>query len=226
MPNHIQNRLQINGSTERVSEILLLISNKEENAQIDFEKIIPSPQVIKDVGGISFNVEKAVKAKYNAAVSSHPLVAMLEINSRENVSIRKEDQAAFELACKAFEETGFVYWYDWNIHFWGTKWNAYSQDDKRNTQDTIYFQTAWSRPLPIIKKLGKLFPDVKFILDYSDEDSGNNAGTVIIKGDRMQIVELVSQSKEAYDKYFELHPGRRDDFKFNGTSYEYVDEEN
>jgi hypothetical protein len=41
-------------------------------------------------------------------------------------------------------------WYDWNTENWGTKWNAYGQDEKSiaRTEDTLTltFQTAWSPP--------------------------------------------------------------------------------
>jgi hypothetical protein len=45
-------------------------------------------------------------------------------------------------------------WHDWNTENWGTKWNAYGQDEKSiaRTEDTLTltFQTAWSPPRPWI----------------------------------------------------------------------------
>jgi hypothetical protein len=54
---------------------------------------------------------------------------------------------------------GCTTWYDWRIDHWGTKWSAhnfiYYVDE-----NTIIFDSAWSAPIPIIKKLIELFPDV------------------------------------------------------------------
>ncbi len=50
------------------------------------------------------------------------------------------------------------WWYTWNCKNWGTKWNAYSLNDERNTEDTIYFQTAWNSPTELMEVLSKKFP--------------------------------------------------------------------
>lgn len=224
MPNHIQNRLRIIGPSERVKEIFSLIKSDEEEAQIDFEKIIPTPQVIKDVDNISFDVENAVKAFVDAPLSDNPLVAALQAKSRESATLPKEKQKQFELALKAYKETGFVYWYDWNIAHWGTKWNAYDQNDKRNTEDTIFFQTAWSAPLPVIQRLAQIFSDVEIHVDYADEDSGSNAGRIICRDGRAYVSKLDSQSIEAYELYFELNPDDRDRFELVNGKYQYKEE--
>jgi hypothetical protein len=50
----------------------------------------------------------------------------------------------------AFKEKN---WYDWNMANWGTKWNAYGEEERGvknviHTEDTLtlIFQTAWSPP--------------------------------------------------------------------------------
>lgn len=55
-------------------------------------------------------------------------------------------------------------WYDWRVENWGTKWNGYDgtiSDDG----STFTFDTAWSPPLPIIKKLAELTGET-FVLQY------------------------------------------------------------
>lgn len=177
MPNHIQNRLKIIGSPERVKEILLLIG---DGKSIDFEKIIPPPVNI----------------------------------FRGNLSM--EDERRCELQ-------GIPTWYRWNIDNWGTKWNAYSQDDERNTIDTIFFQTAWSHPVPIIEKMAKMFSDVEIIYDYADEDSGCNTGSCVCRHGNVFESHIDNGSKEAYDIYFDLHPGQKDNYIFKDGKYEYKD---
>lgn len=55
-------------------------------------------------------------------------------------------------------------WYDWRVENWGTKWNGY---DGRISDDgsTFTFDTAWSPPLPIIKKLAELAGET-LVLQY------------------------------------------------------------
>lgn len=225
MPNHIQNRLQIIGNKKRVKEIISLISDDEG---LDFDKIIPCPQVVKDVGEIHHGIVTAVQEKYMANVSENSLVAILQLSSRARVKeVAEKDKAEFEKACAAYEATGYCYWYDWNIAHWGTKWGAYGQPDKRTSKSKgeIWFQTAWSAPAKIMIKLTELFPDVKFVLSYADEDSGSNAGTITCIDGMHKITKLESQSNGAYEMYFELHPDRKKDFIKVKGNYQYKDEE-
>jgi hypothetical protein len=61
-------------------------------------------------------------------------------------------------------------WYNWRVENWGTKWNGY---DGSFTDDfTIFsFDTAWSPPLPVIRKLAELTGET-FILEYIEEGMG------------------------------------------------------
>jgi hypothetical protein len=56
-------------------------------------------------------------------------------------------------------------WYEWRVANWGTKWDGY--DGRFNCDDfsSFYFETAWTPPLPIIKKLAELTGET-FILQY------------------------------------------------------------
>ena len=69
-------------------------------------------------------------------------------------------------------------WYDWRIENWGTKWNAV---DAQSTDDGFIFETAWSAPLPVIKKLSENFPSIEFNLTWADEDAGQNCGLIVYK---------------------------------------------
>jgi len=54
-------------------------------------------------------------------------------------------------------------WYKQRIEKWGTKWVGYDL----NIDETIMdFFTAWSPPVPIIKKLAELHKDFVFRLEY------------------------------------------------------------
>ena len=59
-------------------------------------------------------------------------------------------------------------WYMWNIENWGTKWEGYDGRFNCNDFSSFTFDTAWSPPLPIIKKLAELTGQT-FILEYIEE---------------------------------------------------------
>ena len=85
---------------------------------------------------------------------------------------------------------GHADWYSWNIANWGTKWNAYSIEDKplrrgqgspleelaeahseSTTREIEYsFDTAWSPPMPILNALVQRFPTCTFTW-YGIEES-------------------------------------------------------
>jgi hypothetical protein len=56
-------------------------------------------------------------------------------------------------------------WYWTRIKKWGTKWNSY---DVLVDDAGITFYTAWSPPLPIIKRLAELYKDTVFLLEYNE----------------------------------------------------------
>jgi hypothetical protein len=76
-------------------------------------------------------------------------------------------------------------WHHWAIANWGTKWNAYGQGDDRNTNDTIYFLTAWGPPSQLIEELSKMFPLVKFDLRYDDIEGGSAGGKMIFENGKL-----------------------------------------
>lgn len=58
-------------------------------------------------------------------------------------------------------------WFSWRVENWGTKWEGY--DGRFNDDQSVFtFDTAWSPPLPIIKKLAELTGET-FILQYIEE---------------------------------------------------------
>lgn len=56
------------------------------------------------------------------------------------------------------EDRPWFNWYEWNRKNWGTKWSACDTSyEITPTQIIITFDTAWSYPWPIIKKLVEEF---------------------------------------------------------------------
>lgn len=253
MPNHIQNRLRIIGTPEQVKEVLTFISSADRDGnpvQMDFNKIKPMPDglsVEAHSGIIDWaeictcqvdfsalygpppNAKEALERQdYKILTNRMKASTAMELITGKRKSVKDFTDEGFDMfvqCLKNFRAHGFFTWYEWSVANWGTKWNAYGQNDKRNTADTIHFETAWSAPLALIAELSKLFPECTLQFDYADEDSGSNAGLVTFKnGEPVNIIQPKSQTKEAYDIYFDLHPGRIDDYKLIGDKYEYVED--
>lgn len=79
--------------------------------------------------------------------------------------------------------------YEWCRDHWGTKWDAY---DIGFDYDSVYFQTAWSTPLPIWAELSKRFPDLRLEVEYADEDIGSNCGRLAYMNGKQVMSEDMS----------------------------------
>jgi len=199
MPNHIQNRLFVQGQSEAVMNYI-----KGQGVRIDFNTIVAMPECLKNYNP-NLSIITAVEKKYQTVLNPDALVF--------------EDEEAFERGCKNFEETGYVSWYEWSIANWNTKWNAYGTPDSRDTDDTIYFQTAWSNVSDLIKKLSGFFSST-FFYEWADEDIGSNAGRAVARGGNLVINR--AQGRKAYELAFNLNPGLKDQFEYVGGKYEFI----
>ena len=69
-------------------------------------------------------------------------------------------------------------WYDWRLEKWDTKWDVPKKDieitEINNGSIVIGFDTAWSPPIAIYKKLRDTFKDVKIEWWARDEDDQTN----------------------------------------------------
>ena len=69
-------------------------------------------------------------------------------------------------------------WYDWRLEKWDTKWDVPKEDieitEVNNGHIVIGFNTAWSPPIAIYKKLRDTFKDVKIAWWAIDEDDQTN----------------------------------------------------
>lgn len=87
-------------------------------------------------------------------------------------------------------------WYDWNRENWGTKWNAaYGEirPSKQGDSTVLFFETAWSLPLPILEKIEHMLMNEFLGLNIYGEfiEEGNAvAGVVLMDKDGADIREL------------------------------------
>jgi hypothetical protein len=98
-------------------------------------------------------------------------------------------------------------WYTWRNKYWGTKWNAYDRYSLDHDDNlTLVFNTAWSMPYPVIKRLHLLGFDFK--LQYADEDYGVNCGKLIYEKangfthyDESKLFDPETFAKDLWEEY-------------------------
>lgn len=236
MPNHVMNRLHLSGDQERINK--LLESVKGEDSVLDFNRIIPMPETLNIECGS--RTDRGLKA-YKDFVYIYTFAGTEE---KDLLSIPKEKEEIFlkerpdiqrdewELGRTAFQNEqkyGAPTWYQWAKNAWGTKWSAYNAEIAED--NTIIFNTAWSRAMSVIRKLAENFPDIKFEYCWADEDLGVNTGMAEFEnGEIMHDEFFEPQSKEAYELAAELWglDLAEEGFIFDEKkqNYEYRDEPN
>src|SRR5690606_35758785 len=102
-----------------------------KNAAIDFNKIIPMPDGLN--AEINSIVEYAVKYALKMEAHSNPLIAALELANADRspspISFNDKDWGHFIQCLQNVRNHGYIYWYDWAVSNWGTKWDAYQTPD-------------------------------------------------------------------------------------------------
>lgn len=80
--------------------------------------------------------------------------------------------------------------YNWCLNNWGTKWGICDANyqgihiQKTQIKLSYNFITAWSPCNPIILKMSKMFPKMKFVYRYWEGGSGFR-GTIIFKANKI-----------------------------------------
>lgn len=187
MPNHITNIVRVKrGDFNKVSEAV-----KTDVRPFDFDRILPHP---KELDGTS---------------SPARVISDEEYEKVRNEEEKKDYRAISQSMSGDFiRRFGTNNWYDWNCQNWGTKWNAYSHDTGNDNE--FIFDTAWSHPEPIIRKLSEMFPEYLFEVLFADEDwHGGNCGHYEIENGEIVEFEIedevrfscVEVNGQDYDEY-------------------------
>ena len=93
-------------------------------------------------------------------------------------------------------ERPWLNWYDFHVGEWGTKWDAYDVNFDNNE---LWFQTAWSPPLPVLEKLvNKLPKGIGIEYKYSEEQGAVYCGEGYITDQSFDLNEFDEYSDEAY----------------------------
>jgi len=215
MPNHISNILTIEGEASLVAQIksdIISVDAEGDIRHIDFDKIIPRPDSLDITSGSATDNGIAI-LKYRAGDATKINEIMgyqwaTEFATPDDLieNLISSGRANLEEAQRALDNErlyGHRDWYSWSIANWGTKWNAY--DTIQREDDSIYFQTAWSTPYPVMLALSAKYPEAIIKVRFADEDFGHNVGEYILQnGDVVDENIPDGGSEEAYEMAAEI----------------------
>ena len=232
MPNYIKNRLIINATIEKVVEIF----NKYNTPIAAKLALAYSGQIIckkKNTEEFSvgwFNPHTAVFSRREEDdVIGLPLGWEFEVKQGfdyfpdfEKIIPPPNDDAYKDLPNQQQARNSENWWRTWNINNWGTKWNI--MEPEKEDYKTFVFDTAWNGVPELMLNLSKQNPNVEFIYEYADEDTGCNcAAYKFLNGEVIEAYEPENLSKEAYELAFKLRPEQKEYYNLVGNNYEYKD---
>lgn len=205
MPNHVANR--ITGPGLPIIRGLL----KGEDRAVDFNRLVPRPEGL-GVGCHMGVIDAAKVACKDWPQSGEGFSGLAEVQSsnmqrqESPLSFNDKDWEHFLQCLQNKRQHGEYTWYDWCCKHWGTKWNAYDAEDN---DESLYFETAWSCPAPIVRVLADSLPDgIDFLWEYADEDYGHNLARLVPETDPDRFPCLNSRDLEEWA--MRLH-GRTDE---------------
>ena len=222
MPNWVITRIQISGDEDKIKEFEDKMLDLSEGAEQVFtfnrikqrpeeleNTISPDPrpqtQKVKDLEGNEIEVQV-----YQSVINDWVIQDAIKRGETPPEPIPCNN-ATPEQQAELILKYGVTNWYDWNLHNWGTKWDAkeafYNQEDK-----ILQLETPWSCPDTVLLEMFEQFPDLHFEGSYADEDFGSNAGYI---GTDSGFYQLDDQTEEAYEVAATLwgYEGHYDDEK-------------
>jgi hypothetical protein len=159
MPNWTTNQLIIEGDKDKIRELLDFI--KGENGVIDFNKIIPMLEILKNTasGGCTIDGKQVTSWYEDASITD-----WVERSKSQRLFTDEETAELQKIGCTS--------WYDWCCDHWGTKWNACeaSIEAEYDGYVELRFDTAWSAPEPVLEALREKFPNLEISLNFRLED--------------------------------------------------------
>ena len=142
MPNWCRNRVTVFGKEEDISKISEIFSDKKSI----FDHIIKSPDWKR------LPNEKGEFPKLRQELNKDGSVFYETYDFPDG---KNDDR-----------------WYHWNIQNWGTKWDITADSVEIELEDSemleVSFDTAWSPPEPICKRLREMFPESSFSWFYDE----------------------------------------------------------
>lgn len=198
MPNHTTNILTVTGNKTLINKMIKSIQGvcDGEQSYIDFRKIKPRPKALEDT---VFPLPRATELGIELITKNGGKIDK-NLTKLEQVQTGEADIHAAKVVLNNIKKYGAADWYNWSVYNWGTKWNAYDTSEWEDCKDgkVTSFYTAWSPPIPVIKKLSSKYPTLTFKLEYADE-GGGFLGFSTFDGLEIEEVEYGWNSKKGIE---------------------------
>jgi hypothetical protein len=159
--------------------------------RLDFEKIMPSPATVLALEtlpgrewrnaelllqriGIDVSNEtvspRFSRVRQLRSMTNEDIRSMLELGKRDDLDPFCIGNARLLLQC--IGATGCYSPRHWAETNWGTRCNTLYTEilDLWSQEVEVRFDTAWNAPLPIFRKLGRMFPNLEFRINSLDPD--------------------------------------------------------
>lgn len=160
----------------------------------DLEKLLKFVRGVDETGNILyFDFEKVLPTPQ----------ALLDTTSPCNDKKKTE---------KNLKEYGAKDWYEWRVNNWGTKSNTdnevvISKPNDTGTELNFSFNTAWTPPIGIIRKLGKRYTKIYFCLYYFEPGTAFSGKFIMDKGEEEDIYyegdkEYLEVAREGFGSEF------------------------
>jgi hypothetical protein len=209
MPNWVSINLTVECDDQaKLQAFIKAVEQEEEDGGVvpfSFHKIIPRPEILErtiegSLSSIGYDAWYGDPTK----VLSYPWIKQAGVVTAKELQdfLEKSDPGYKEqadLRKKALDETGYGSWYDWSIENWGTKWGACSPEIVNQSEHSIEykFDTAWSFPEPVIRKMAELFPELSFHGDAIEESDAFECDFSYSPGDELSITYSTPNREEA-----------------------------
>jgi hypothetical protein len=182
MPNWYHTTITLTGPESALTRFKTAhFRHEPDDDYLDFNTVIPMPEVIKGTEASSvvddglYLLGRLDLVQFTPSLD-FPWVKEAGITTEEQLKaeLLKRCPDCIEKAKKAIavhEATGYTDWYQWSCDNWGTKWNSQRLHVLADTPDTLQFSlaTAWGPPMPVIKRLVQLYPELAFNAEGVDE---------------------------------------------------------
>ena len=184
MPNWVFNGLTVEGNPEQIKKMMSQLNTP-----------FKSP-VSHDVGDLAFNIKEVLYP--NPVFAFHNIYSYVD-HGVSKLDYIQQPPATAEFSDWLKHETND--WYNFNNREWGTKWDVavswdeehsdtYCEGPTENGENLVVyynFNTAWSVPVPALKKLSAQYPTLLFTLSY-EEETGWGGEMELLRG------EVISES--------------------------------
>lgn len=198
MPNNYWNEIYIYGDKKVINKIKekLVNKNEEGNEYVDFNLLLPMPEILHRV---------------IVPVTNPIQVYDLDENG-EFDPLKSKRRPATKEEMKEIETCPFNNWYDWASNIWGTKWNAYDsvveyeEYNKETGYFTIGFSTAWCPPQGWLSEVEELCEELEAEYCYRGWDESELP--LLRKNDNPMCEKSLEQSlqdnRKIHESYNEL----------------------